>query len=582
MIDYKVGEYYTFIVTGLNNNRIFLEDENGDKFSVYAYDFQSEWDWASPQVSEVLKCYVKEKYESGHLILQQSRDVLLITLYNEAYHNEEKICNFIVERTKTIGATLFYIVVDAFGVKHMYKPRANQQLLQPGDEIELNVKSINFKDNNKSYLVFDDITSSANEAVSVPSYDEIPVGEFGEETDKREFKSTIVYPANANSADIDTQMKVILRTIAGFMNAKGGTIYLGVNDNGDAIGIENEYSLLNTSNSDKYTYQQNKDGYENKIRSGVNYHLGPVAQDYVTIKFEKHGEHTVCIIEIEASEKVIWYDEREAYKRMGNRTSHLRSDAIVKLVLDKGRLSRPLAFETQPTAVQTEDEILPVEPNVDSATEVGPSIIKATRPSFIRRMGEQKQGYGSFYMNMFANGDWSWSKEPPTDTDLEFCIPINSPASQNDLIMIYEDGCVNRVDAYHLHLNKTENKRYMNGRRNDGVALVKVFHAKKEDLLACFSKLSGHECIKVHPVSHVSQHDNMGLKGNRVINTSGITGVTEANISFVAAEHDHRVSVFKKTENQLSNSLGIQMDLPRNSRFLLAKDTLVALCDIPA
>ena len=255
MIDYKVGEYYTFIVTGLNNNRIFLEDENGDKFSVYAYDFQSEWDWASPQVSEVLKCYVKEKYESGHLILQQSRDVLLITLYNEAYHNEEKICNFIVERTKTIGATLFYIVVDAFGVKHMYKPRANQQLLQPGDEIELNVKSINFKDNNKSYLVFDDITSSANEAVSVPSCDEIPVGEFGEETDKREFKSTIVYPANANSADIDTQMKVILRTIAGFMNAKGGTIYLGVNDNGDAIGIENEYSLLNTSNSDKYTWR---------------------------------------------------------------------------------------------------------------------------------------------------------------------------------------------------------------------------------------------------------------------------------------------------------------------------------------
>ena len=94
--------------------------------------------------------------------------------------------------------------------------------------------------------------------------------------------------------------------------------------------------------------------------------------------------------------------------------------------------------------------------------------------------------------------------------------------------------------------------------------------------------MSGHECIKVHPVSHVSQHDNMGLKGNRVINTSGITGVTEANISFVAAEHDNRVSVFKKTENQLSNSLGIQMDLPRNSRFLLAKDTLVALCDIPA
>ena len=42
MKDYKVGEYYNFWVTGIGNHRIYLKDENGDTFSVYAYDFQTE------------------------------------------------------------------------------------------------------------------------------------------------------------------------------------------------------------------------------------------------------------------------------------------------------------------------------------------------------------------------------------------------------------------------------------------------------------------------------------------------------------------------------------------------------------
>ena len=103
---YCAGEYYNFTVTGISNNRIYLKDDQGDTFSVNAFDFQTEWDWASPQVpANLMKCYVKEVYGSGKLVLEQSKDILLMVLYPEAYRGEEKKALFIVESLKTFGRT---------------------------------------------------------------------------------------------------------------------------------------------------------------------------------------------------------------------------------------------------------------------------------------------------------------------------------------------------------------------------------------------------------------------------------------------------------------------------------------------
>lgn len=588
MIDYKVGEYYNFRVKGLNNRYILLEDEDKRTYSVYAYDFQTEWDWSSPQVpEEMVRCYVKSISEYGQIKLEQSKDTLLAALYYEAYSSKKTICTFTVKELKTINDVLYYVLIDAYGISHFYRPSDNFQSLQPGDEIELYVKSIQQKENNKTHLVFEEIepqTDIINPIVSLTDSNDsdTPIGEFGEESENIEFKSTIIYPAGATGPDIDTQMHIILRTIAGFMNAKGGTLYIGVNNNGDAVGIEQDYSLLNTSAKDKYTYYENNDGYENKIRSCVTRHLSSVAQDHVSITFPIHNGHTICKVEVESSDRVIWYDERQAYKRIGNMTSHLRDLSIEKLVLDKMKLSLPEAYRVKPTEAQSIDEILPAEPVADNVEEVAATIVKVAQPELIKKVGEERQGWGSFYMNLFADGCWSWSKEKPSDDDLEYCIPINNPASSNYLMMVYADGCVNKVNAYKLHKEKTEGKRYMNGRRNDGVQLVKAFHAKDNDLIACFCKQHGHEFVKVHPVAHVTTHDLMHLNGNRLINTVGMEGITEANICFVSSEHTQRVSALMKTENQKSNSLGFQMDLPKNAKFIDVRDTLKALCDIPA
>lgn len=578
MKDYKVGEFYNFWVKGLNGRIIMLEDENHDKFYVSAYDFQTEWDWASPKVPvQVLSCYVKGIGIGNKISLSQNRELLLKALYQEADRKEVTTGTFIVESIKQLGESLYYVITDAYGLQHKYRPKKKLEV-QSGDEIELDIVSIKCNGQKSSLeLRLHNVSTVTSSAV----VDDSNTGEFGEETNVKEFKSTIIYPAGATDADIDTQMAVIVKTIAGFMNANGGTLYIGVNDNGDAIGIENEYVLLNSSTKDKHKYQMNKDGYENKIRSSMNYFLNPVAQDYVELTFSTHNEHTVCCVDVKPSNSVIWFDGTDAFKRVGNRTSHLRSDAIVKLVFDKAGISRPVAMQSEPVKVDKIDDVMPDKEDVnpieaESATEV----VKVNPPIKIQTKGMIKQGRGSYYINLFGNGDWSWSKEIPSDNDLEFCVPINAPTKTRNIIMVYADGCVNRVSANMLK-EKKENKRYSNGRRNDGIELKKVFSATENDLLACYSLQNGHPFIKVHPVCHVSLHNDMHLNGNRLINTVGMNDVKMEDICFVPSQHYLRVSALEKTENQKASSLGFQMDLPKNAtRFSQVEATLRSLCDI--
>lgn len=79
----------------------------------------------------------------------------------------------------------------------------------------------------------------------------------------------------------------------------------------------------------------------------------------------------------------------------------------------------------------------------------------------------------------------------------------------------------------------------------------------------------------------------MQLSQCNVLNNWRITliqysSITDPEISFVVAEHTHRISDLIKTEHQRSNSLGVQMDLPRNAKYLSVRDTLKAFLDVPA
>ena len=90
------------------------------------------------------------------------------------------------------------------------------------------------------------------------------------EDDKTEFKSTL--RVNLHTGEIDKKIEyATLKTISAFMNSKGGTLLLGVSNNGEIIGLE-------------------KDRFENNDK--LNLHLTNLIK-------EKIGKNQLSIIDIQ-------------------------------------------------------------------------------------------------------------------------------------------------------------------------------------------------------------------------------------------------------------------------------------------
>jgi len=57
-----------------------------------------------------------------------------------------------------------------------------------------------------------------------------------------EFKGTLRVNLHTGQNDVKLE-HAVLKTLAAFLNSKGGTLFVGVNDDGEVIGLENDKFL---------------------------------------------------------------------------------------------------------------------------------------------------------------------------------------------------------------------------------------------------------------------------------------------------------------------------------------------------
>lgn len=70
------------------------------------------------------------------------------------------------------------------------------------------------------------------------------------ESDELEFKSTLRWDLKTGSVNKKLE-EVVLKTVAAFANAEGGTLLIGVSDDGEVTGLEHDYLSLDEGNGDK-------------------------------------------------------------------------------------------------------------------------------------------------------------------------------------------------------------------------------------------------------------------------------------------------------------------------------------------
>ena len=106
------------------------------------------------------------------------------------------------------------------------------------------------------------------------------------ETDTLEFKSSMRWDYQNDKLNKVLEM-VILKTIAGFLNTRGGTLLIGVDDDGQVLGLDKDYSTLK---------KKNQDGYEQYINGLISSYLGTDLCAKVSIIFHEIDDKDVCRI----------------------------------------------------------------------------------------------------------------------------------------------------------------------------------------------------------------------------------------------------------------------------------------------
>lgn len=133
------------------------------------------------------------------------------------------------------------------------------------------------------------------------------------ENEKVEFKSSIRYDYLRKVTNRDLEL-VIAKTIVGFMNTKGGKLIIGVDDDGNILGLENDFKTLK---------HKNKDGYEREVFRIISKQLGHKACFSNHVSFYNLNEKEVCVVDIEPSKEPVYVNDGTSttfYVRTGNAT----------------------------------------------------------------------------------------------------------------------------------------------------------------------------------------------------------------------------------------------------------------------
>jgi hypothetical protein len=117
------------------------------------------------------------------------------------------------------------------------------------------------------------------------------------ENQQLEFKSTARWNLRENKQDKAMEHEIV-KTIAAFLNTNGGTLLIGVDDNGVPLGLNHDYQTLKKKNNDGYMLFLNNDLLLREIGkdSGTLFH----------ITFHQVSGQDVCRVVVQASSKPVY------------------------------------------------------------------------------------------------------------------------------------------------------------------------------------------------------------------------------------------------------------------------------------
>ncbi|WP_190243290.1 ATP-binding protein [Candidatus Methylopumilus universalis] len=120
-----------------------------------------------------------------------------------------------------------------------------------------------------------------------------------------------------------------IKTIAAFLNTDGGTLLIGVADNGEVTGIDEEIERLNGNIPDKFLLH---------FKNFIHHRIGAEFYPYIDQKIVEVDEKKVLFVTCKQSEKEVFVDGKDFYVRSNPSTDKLEGSKLLDYIKNHFKL----------------------------------------------------------------------------------------------------------------------------------------------------------------------------------------------------------------------------------------------------
>jgi hypothetical protein len=131
-----------------------------------------------------------------------------------------------------------------------------------------------------------------------------------------EFKSSILWDYRQEKMNKNLSVPII-KNVAAFMNTAGGTLLVGIDDDGKVLGLDADYAVMK---------KPNPDGFELIFNNAFSQMVGAEFRPFVQLSFPEIEGKTICLIAVQPANRPVYFSHQgkeDFYIRAGNASQPL-------------------------------------------------------------------------------------------------------------------------------------------------------------------------------------------------------------------------------------------------------------------
>ena len=144
-----------------------------------------------------------------------------------------------------------------------------------------------------------------------------------------EYKQTARWNVQEKRRD-KTLEQVAVKTVAGMLNDQGGTLLIGVADDGTPVGLDDDYAQVRPTNAD---------GYINWLDTLFENTIGHAGASRLQIRINPLSGHDICRIDVPSSSRPIWVKNKSGddilYQRRNNSTRQVPPTEAAQFIAER-------------------------------------------------------------------------------------------------------------------------------------------------------------------------------------------------------------------------------------------------------